>query len=305
LSLPHLAHRAALYNAIRAFFAAKQVLEVETPILASAAVPEPSIEPLKTILFNRKIMYLQTSPELAMKRLLVEGSGAIFQICKVFRDEELGSLHTPEFSMLEWYRPGYDHNQLIAEVDELLQYLLACPAAQQLSYIEAFKIYLDLHPLETDLAILQHKVQQYAPNAALYDRDTCLQLLMTHIIEPQLIGATPWVITEFPASQAALARKINSDVAARFEFYMQGMELANGFYELNDVNEQRQRFMQDLQQRQLNHQELLPIDEEFLAALQRGLPDCAGVAVGIDRLLMLQLGAQHIDEVLSIKVNFE
>jgi lysyl-tRNA synthetase class 2 len=303
--LKNLHLRARLYRNIRDFFAAQKVLEVETPNLSGACVPDPNIEPFHT--HGSKPLFLHTSPELPMKRLLAAGSGAIFQITKVFRDGEVGRWHNPEFSLLEWYRPGFNQNDLIIEVDELLQTLLHCPPISRLNYCEVFEQHTSLHPLHSPLLALQ----DYATQSGLQDghsleRDTCLQFILCHHIEPQLGHTCPTVITDFPASQAALARKRadNPQLAERFEVYVQGIELANGFYELTDPVEQRQRFERDLAKRQAQDMPTYPLDERFLAAIDAGLPDCAGVALGLDRLLMLMAGASHIHEVLAFPVDY-
>ncbi|HID98915.1 MAG TPA: EF-P lysine aminoacylase GenX [Thiotrichaceae bacterium] len=295
--------RARVYKEIRAFFDQRDVLEVETPILSGACVPDLNIEPFYTDYHgpNPKRLFLQTSPELAMKRLLAAGSGPIFQICKVFRDGEAGRWHHPEFSLLEWYRPGFNKEDLIEEVDVFLQTLLHCRSAEHLRYCTVFEHYTGLHPLDTALSVLQAYAAQFGfPDVGQLDRDTCLQLILSHQIEPHLGQIRPTVITDFPASQAALARKRVDDPewAERFEVYVQGIELANGFYELTDPIEQRERFEADLRKRQASNLPIYPLDEAFLAALESGLPDCAGVALGLDRLLMLIAGASHIDEVL-------
>jgi elongation factor P--(R)-beta-lysine ligase len=305
--LAALQSRTLLYNDIRRFFAARQVLEVETPILSAGCVPDPNIEPLSTDYHgpNPKRLFLQTSPELAMKRLLVANSGAIFQICKVFRDGEAGRWHNPEFTLLEWYRPGFKQEDLIQEVDELLQTLLHTSPSERISYCAVFEQYTGLHPLQSSLSVLQNYISQFGiQQVALLERDTCLQLILSLQIEPQLGKTCPTVITDFPASQAALARKRkdNPQLAERFEVYVQGIELANGFYELNDPIEQRQRFEQDLDKRKKLNLPTYPLDEHFLAALEQGLPDCAGVALGLDRLLMLITGASHIHEVLAFPI---
>ncbi|MDM8566750.1 EF-P lysine aminoacylase EpmA [Candidatus Halobeggiatoa sp. HSG11] len=299
-SLEMLQLRTKLYQDIRKFFANRQVLEVETPILSTGSVPEPTIEPLHTNYSNKTQLFLQTSPELAMKRLLAAGSGAIFQITKVFRDNEVGRWHNPEFTMLEWYRPKFNKMDLIKEVDELLQTLLKSQSAECINYCELFEKYTGLNPLRASLQELQTYVQD-VQNPQLLERDTCLQLILSQQIETKLGKKYPTIITDFPASQAALARKKtdNPQLAERFEVYVQGVELANGFYELTDPIEQRQRFEQDLVTRKKLNLPTHPLDEDFLAALEAGLPDCSGVAVGLDRLLMLITGAKHIHEVLA------
>ncbi len=297
--------RASLYQQIREFFYERKVLEVETPIFSAACVPDQHIEPFHSQYHgpNPKRLFLHTSPELAMKRLLAADIGAIFQITKVFRDEEAGRWHNPEFTLLEWYRPGFNQDDLIQEISQLLQTLLHCPPAEVLTYCAAFEQYTGLHPLNSSLSILQDYTSQFGLQDL--DRDTCLQLIFSHKIEPKLTHLT--VIKDFPATQAALARKRldNPELAERFEVYMQGIELANGFYELTDPVEQRQRFEQDLAKRRALNLATYPIDERFLAALESesGLPDCAGVALGLDRLLMLMVGASHINQVLAFPVD--
>ena len=306
--LKNLHLRARLYKDIRNFFADRQVLEVETPILSASCVPDPNIEPFYTNYHgpNPKNLILQTSPELPMKRLLAAGSGAIFQISKVFRDGEAGRWHNPEFSLLEWYRPGFNQNDLITEIDELLQIILKCQPASRLTYCEVFTKYTSLHPLNTITLALQDYANQLGlQNSYSSTRDTCLQFIFSHKVEPQLGQVCPTVITDFPATQAALARKRadNPELAERFEIYIRGIELANGFYELTDPKEQRQRFERDLSIRQALNMPNHPLDEHFLAALEAGLPDCAGVAVGLDRLLMLIANVSHINAVLAFPIN--
>jgi len=296
--------RAQLYQTLRDFFAKRQVLEVETPILSAASAPDPMIMPFYTDYHGPepKRLFLHTSPELAMKRLLAAGSGAIFQITKVFRDGEAGRWHNPEFSLLEWYRPAWRQAQLIDEVEALLHCVYPCAPAQRLSYCSLFEQYTGLHPLEIPLAQLQTYVAQKGLMGR-HNRDTCLQWLLTEHIEPQLIA--PTVITDFPATQAALAQR-RADaphLAQRFEVYIQGLELANGFYELTDPIEQRQRFEADIATRKRLGLPVYPLDEHFLAALAAGLPPCAGVALGLDRLLMLMTQKAHIRDVLSFAID--
>ncbi len=307
-SLAAIQARAQLYQQIRQFFAARQVLEVETPILSAAAVPEPAIAPLHTRYHAAKTLplFLQTSPELPMKRLLAAGSGAIFQIAKVFRDGEAGRLHNPEFSMLEWYRPEFNQDDLLQEISDLLQLVLMCPPASSISYCEAFEIHVGCCPLSAPLTQLQEKVKALGYDAAAsLERDACLQLLVSYLVEPHLGIQAPVFLTDFPATQAALARKKpdNPQLAARFEVYYHGIELANGFEELTDAQEQRQRFEAELAQRATLDLPQHPLDEHFLAALAAGMPACSGVALGLDRLLMLQLGANHIHDVLTFPID--
>lgn len=297
--------RAHLLKQIRAFFAVRGVLEVETPLLASSCAPEAGILPFATTYHEARQtrpLYLQSSPELAMKRLLAAGSGPIFQINRAFRDGESGRLHNPEFTLLEWYRPGFKLDALLKEINELLRLLLGCPEAERRSYASLFIEYLGLDPLICELHILRERAAHYGlVSAAQEERDTCLQFLMSSQIEPRLGQRAPVFVYDYPASQAALAQLNPRDprLAERFEVYYKSMELANGFHELRDANEQRQRFQQEQARRERQGQPNTPLDEYFLAALEAGMPDCCGVALGVDRLLMLMLGAEHIDEVLS------
>jgi len=308
-SLTMLKIRARLLQRIRAFFQEREVLEVETPLLSSAAVTDPHIESYAIKHSQHgKLRYLHTSPEFAMKRLLAAGSGSIYQVCKVFRQGEVGRQHNPEFTMLEWYRLGFDHQQLMAEVDSLLRELLdgylTLGDTQRLTYEDAFVQYAGLDPHSASIDQLQAKVKEQGIDVTGLDenhKDPWLDLLMTHVVEAALPRECPVFIYDYPASQAALARIRQDDppVAERFELYIYGMELANGFHELADAQEQRQRFVADNQMRAAAGLSSMPIDEDFLAALDAGLPACAGVALGVDRLVMLAAGAKSISEVLA------
>ncbi len=305
--LQNICLRARLYQDLRQFFATRQVLEVETPILSAGCLPDPMIRSFVTEYHGNlpRRLFLHTSPEFPMKRFLATYHIPIYQITKVFRDGEAGRKHNPEFTMLEWYRPDFTQNELIEEVDDLLQTVLHCPPAQRISYCDLFEQSIQLHPLQTPLATLQHYATKFKIDPVeQLDRDTCLQLIMSCDIEPQLGNTCPLVVTDFPASQAALARKNpnHPQLAERFEVYFQGLELANGFYELTDPVEQRQRFVQDLEKRHTLGLPSVPLDEHFLAALEAGLPDCAGVAVGLDRLLMIMANANHIQEVIAFPI---
>lgn len=294
--------RALMFTQVRQFFAEREVLEVETPLACARSITDPYIQP-----FTVDDKYLQTSPEYAMKRLLAAGSGSIYQICKAFRKEEAGNMHNPEFTMLEWYRLGFDHKQLMQEVDELLQLLLGNKeAAIKRSYADVFNEFIGINPHISDIGQLKvcakkHNINLSANVAEELSITDWLQLLMSHVIEPQLTGPLPWIIYDFPAPQAALAKVIESEhpVAARFEVYMQGVELANGYYELLDAAEHRKRFTQDNVKRSQSGVNTHELDERLLAALDAGMPDCAGIALGLDRVLMLKLQAKSIAEVLS------
>ncbi|MDY6981256.1 MAG: EF-P lysine aminoacylase EpmA, partial [Pseudomonadota bacterium] len=256
--------------------------------------------------------YLHTSPEYPMKRLLAAGSGPIYQVCKVFRAGEAGRRHNPEFTMLEWYRPGFDHHALMQEVDDLVRALLADAFSLEetcrFSYRDLFLRYLQLDPFTCTVKELQQQARQQHIDIAHHpdmERDNWLDLLLTHVIEPQLPANRPVFVYDYPASQGALARLQQQNditVASRFELYLGGLELANGYHELQDPAEQRQRFERDQQQRQQQGRFVPEIDEKFLAALEHGLPDCAGVALGLDRLLMIASGKDDIRDVLSFSI---
>ncbi|AWB65813.1 elongation factor P lysine(34) lysyltransferase [Saccharobesus litoralis] len=315
-SISALKQRANTLAQIRKFFAERDVLEVETPLLASSGVTDLHLENMQSQFYGPgchqgKTLYLQTSPEYAMKRLLAAGSGCIYQICKAFRNDEAGRHHNPEFTLLEWYRVGFDAKQLMHEVDHLLQQILNCPSADYLTYQQAFMQFTQLDPLDGDLARLKHFLvdNNEADLTTLYqdqanEYDTLLQYIFNQYIEPQIGQQQPCFIYQFPASQAALAKLSAQDsrVAERFEVYFKGIELANGFDELTDANEQRRRFEHDNQLRQEHGLATKPIDEYLLAALKTGIPQCAGVALGIDRLVMLAQQAAHIHEIQSFNI---
>lgn len=308
-----LKHRAQTLASIRQFFADKAVMEVETPCLSHATVTDLHLVSFATEFVGPgysqgKTLYLQTSPEYAMKRLLAAGSGSIYQINRAFRNEEAGRFHNPEFTLLEWYRVGFDDFALMDEVDELLQQVLGTDKAQQCSYQSVFMTYLNIDPLDTTVAVLQEVLQQHGMGdiAAEIDcLDTLLQMLFGEVIEPQIGRDVPCFIFHFPASQASLAKLHQPDprVAERFEVYFKGIELANGFHELTDGDEQLSRFKQDNAKRVAAGKQANVIDHHLIDALYAGLPDCAGVALGIDRLMMLAQGQDSIDQVLAFAVD--
>ena len=306
-----LKRRAKLLANVRRFFSVRNVLEVNTPILSSAAPTAPYLDSFSTRFeagSDSKDLYLHTSPEFAMKRLLSAGSGAIYQIATVFRNGELGRQHAPEFSMLEWYRPGFSLTDLMTEVDALMQQVIGLPAAVSFPYRDLFVKYLQLDIYQADDVLLkQIALDRIAGLTADWqtDRDGWLEMLMSEIIEPQLKALEmPVMVTEFPASQAQLAKiEMNADghhVASRFELYAGGMELANGYDELCDATELRQRFEQDNQLRLQQGKPQMPIDENLLTAMQSGLPQCSGVALGLDRLMMLYFAENNISQVQGI-----
>lgn len=303
--------RAALMARIRGFFGAAGVLEVETPILSAAAATDPALASLASHWHwagTTRWLSLHTSPELPMKRLLAAGSGPIYQTCKVFRDGERGRLHHPEFTLLEWYRPGWDHLRLMDEVADLARVALDDDLpVERLSYRDLFRERLGIDPWGvTDADLTRVAVARGIGGAARLklSRDGWLDLLLTHCLEPGLGRGRLTFIYDYPPSQAALARCRAGppQVAERFELYLDGIELANGFHELTDVTEQRRRFQADLRDRAAAGQPCPPLDEAFLAALTAGMPAAAGVALGIDRLLMRYLDLDQIDDVLAFPI---
>ncbi len=306
-----LRQRARLLTAVRAFFAERGVLEVETPLLSAATVPDlhlASLSCTQEAAGVRLRRYLQTSPEFAMKRLLAAGSGAIYQICKAFRDGEAGQLHNPEFTLLEWYRPGFDHHRLMDEMDELLAVVLGSRPARRSTYGEVFERHTGIDPHHASILDLRRAAEVGGveiSGAEPTERDDWLHLLMSHLVEPHLGRGRPTFIHDYPASQAALARVRPGDpaLAERFEVYVESVELANGFHELTDAAEQRRRFEADIERRRAAGLEDVAIDERLLAALESGLPECAGVAVGIDRLVMLATGQREVGKVMSFSTD--
>ncbi|MDH5172198.1 MAG: EF-P lysine aminoacylase EpmA [Gammaproteobacteria bacterium] len=297
--------RAALLGRIRRFFAERDVLEVETPLLCSRGITDPTIEPLiveRGVSLGRP-RYLQTSPEYAMKRLLACHGQPIFQLARAFRDGEAGSRHNPEFTLLEWYRPGFDHHALMAEVAELVHHCIGERPLHSRSYRQLFLELLAVDPFTATIAELAAVARDRIDTGTIAgDRDLWLDLLMSHLIEPQLAGRGMWFVYDYPASQAALARTESSEgfmVGQRFELYVDGIELANGYFELLDAAEQRRRFERDNARRREYALPERPLDERLLAALEHGLPECSGVALGVDRLLMLATGAGDIRQVLA------
>jgi lysyl-tRNA synthetase class 2 len=295
----------------REFFKHRGVLEVETPILSAAAVSDPQIESLATQIAGLPgRVYLCPSPEYAMKRLLASGSGDIYQICKVFRDAERGRWHNPEFTMIEWYRLGFDDAALMDEVETLIGELLApmrrLEAAERLSYSVALQRHAGVDAFSSSEAELREAAIRHGISCeAELDRDAKLDLLMGLVVGPRLGRDRPCFICDYPASQAALARLRPADprVAARFELYLDGLELANGFHELVQPKEQRSRFTRDLAVRRVRGQRHPPLDENLLAALENGMPDCAGVALGFDRLVAIALGANRLADAMSFDID--
>ncbi len=305
-SIEALRARAYIIHLIRKFFAAHEVMEVETPLLAHSSATDAVIHSFTVEVPGQpSLMYLQTSPEFAMKRLLAAGSGAIYQICKAFRQDESGQRHNPEFTMLEWYRPGFSYTQLMDEVDLLIQTVLPTAAIHRWTYLDLFSHYLNINPFTANTEELKTCASTHGVNVHFEtsDRDDWLNLLMSHLIEPQLQAS---FVYDYPASQAALSqirKKDNYLVAERFELYINGMEIANGYHELCDAKEQEQRFIQDNLKREALGLAILPIDYRLIAALKKGLTECSGVALGIDRLVMLVLESKTIADVLSFSIH--
>ena len=304
-TLDALRARGDILASIRGFFAERGVLEVETPALSEATVTDVHLHSIACRLEAAgRPHYLQTSPEYAMKRLLAAGSGPIYQICKAFRDGERGRRHNPEFTMLEWYRPGWDHHRLMDEVDELLQAVLGVAAGERLSYADAFRRHAGVDPYAATDDDLRSRAAAFSVSGvAELDRDDLLNLLLSHTVEARLGVGRPTFLFDYPASQAALARIRPGDppVAERFEVFIDGIELANGFHELADPEEQRRRFEADLAERRRRGLPEVAVDERLLAALSSGLPDCAGVALGVDRLVMLLADAASLDDVMAFR----
>lgn len=304
-----LQQRARLYAGIRRFFADRSVLELETPMLSAAGNTDPNIESFHTRFYGHVdagagVRYLRTSPEFALKRLLAEGIGDCYELGRVFRNGESGSRHNPEFTMLEWYRVGWDERRLAREVVELTQTILAgvgrSVGVRVLGYMELYRSALGLDPHVAGIESLKAPLRAYAINEDGLERDDWLDLLMTHCLQPYFPADVITVIHDYPASQCALAqvRDGSPPVAERFEVYLGPQELANGYHELRDAAEQRRRHERDNGLRRRRGQQAVPIDENLLGVLA-DMPDCSGVALGVDRLLMAMLGSEAMSDVLA------
>jgi lysyl-tRNA synthetase class 2 len=296
--------RAERLRIVRRFFELRGVLEVETPLLCRAGVTDLQLASLAVETPDAGRRWLQTSPEYAIKRLLAAGVGACYQITRGFRAGEAGRLHNPEFSLLEWYRPGFDQYALMREVAELCGEVMAPRPVQFVSYRDAFLETLALDPLRVDSGRLREvAMARLGPADWIADaeRDELLDALAGGVICPALGHGNFTFLTGFPADQAALARRdpANPEVAERFELFIDGVEIANGFHELADAVEQRQRFEDDRAQRARRGLPPMDVDERLLAALGAGLPDASGVALGLDRLMMIALGKDDLDSVMA------
>jgi lysyl-tRNA synthetase class 2 len=308
--------RATILQQIRQFFADRNVVEVETPALSQGTVTDVYLDALSckydfladSPADHSTELFLQTSPEFHMKRLLASGYGCIYQIAKAFRHEESGNHHNPEFTMLEWYRIGFNQFELMSEVAELLQVVIGGDKALLTSYQDTFIEIISVDPLVATFDELVEVLNKYNKAAdwliKMNDADLLLQFIFTEIIEPTIGVNEPQFIYDFPIAQASLAKRSTDDprVAQRFECYFKGIELVNGFNELTDATEQVARFEQDNAKRNAQGLEIKPIDKNFIAALNHGLPQCSGVALGVDRLIMLALDIKNISEVQSFSI---
>lgn len=309
-SLDAIRLRARLYAEVRAFFSERGVLEVETPVLSASGNTDPNVASFATTFTGHvqsgpRTRWMRTSPEFAMKRLLAAGIGDCYELGRVFRDGEAGSRHNPEFTMLEWYRVGWDHQRLIDEVVELLARSLRLVGREarmrRIAWRDLYREALALDPYTASEAQLVAALGDVQVDPAGLERDDWLDLLLTHRLQPAFDPGELLAVHDFPASQCALARIRSGDppLAERFEIYLGPLELANGYHELKDPDEQRRRFSGDCRRRDQRAAIGPPIDEMLLAALRAGLPDCAGVALGIERLLMAMLHADRIRDVLA------
>lgn len=307
-SIEALRLRSRLNAVIRGFFAERDVLEVETPVLSQAGNTDPNIASFQLEFSGRtdgapRTRWLRTSPEFAMKRLLCSGVGDCYELGRVFRDGDAGGRHNPEFTLLEWYRVGWNHLRLIDESIALVQAALALTGRQATSrsvtYRDLYREVLGIDPMMASDDDLRAGLGDVAIDPAGLRRDDWLDLLMTHRIQPQFDADELLAVIDYPASQCALARVRDTvpPVAERFELYLGPLELANGYHELCDADEQQRRFRQDLEVRQARGASSPPVDQHLLAALGNGLPDCAGVALGVDRLLMAMKGTDRIADV--------
>ncbi len=300
-SVEVLKRRAEYLRSIRQFFDQRSVVEVDVPVLGARTVSDPHLSSLSLEL-NQRNYFLQTSPEFFLKRLLAHGCGSVYSMGKAFRQDEVGNRHNPEFTMLEWYRLGFDERQLAQEVVDLIKHLGEPKQVQFLSYAEAFEAHIGVNPHSASSEELESIGQQKLHVSWSNEpKNTWLDLLFSHLVEPNF-DDTLTVVSDFPASQCALAKLGENEeglqVAKRFEVYWRGIELANGYLELTDANIQRERFEKDLDERHAMGVSAVELDEKFLMALEAGIPECAGVALGVDRLLMCLLNKKSITEVM-------
>ncbi len=317
-SMMALKERAALYRSIRSYFDRQGVMEVETPMLSASATVDVYIDSFHCDFKpigggHSQGCYLHTSPEFAMKRLLAAGIGDIYSMGRVFRNGEAGGRHNPEFTMLEWYRVGMDQQRLMDDVTNLLGTVSSFIEVRRCSYGELFQELLAINPHTASDGELSRLVEEKVDaRLAGLDRNDCLDLLFSNLIEPTLGADDPNALSgvfvyDYPASMSALARirknEGGNDVAARFELFVNGVELANGYHELLDADEQLSRFKEEQRKREDRGFPVYPFDQRLVDALEHGMPDCAGVALGVDRLLMLMLKTNNISDVVAFHFN--
>ena len=293
-----LEYRNSIFKTLRNFFSDRGVLEVDVPLLGKSTVTDPNIDTIVTC-SELQPAFLQTSPEIFMKRLLASGTGDIFTLTRAFRSAEEGVLHNPEFTLLEWYRIAWDEHRLMEEVAELISSLMPSVATSKISYAQIFRDTLGLDPHDTALENLQNMVNHNGLEEWSGDtRSNCLNVLFERLVQPSLPDGL-FFVYEYPACQAALANlHMNKDgqtVSRRFEVFLNRIELANGYFELTDLDEHRKRFEKDREERINIGKPIMENDKYFLDALESGLPSCSGVALGVDRLLMQLLGVTKID----------
>lgn len=303
--LNRLRDRSCMLQKSREFFTNRGLIEVDCPLLSDSAAVDAHIDLITATYAQKETRYLHSSPEYGMKRLLSEGMGDIFQLAHVFRDGESGNNHNPEFSLVEWYRIGWTFEQMIAETCEYIQLFLAPLPIVSITYREAFQKYANLDSSNATTESLVHYLHTHQIPVYIgiehADKDDLLNLILAHTIEPHLGQGNLTALTHYPVTQAALAKTVQMQgewVAERFEIYHKGKELANGYHELTNPSEQKKRFEEANVKRQELGKKALPIDFRFLEALNQGIPDCCGVAVGFDRLMMLRHHSQHIADIL-------
>jgi lysyl-tRNA synthetase class 2 len=307
--------RASLLARLREFFAARGFLEVETPLLSADVVVDRHLDPFETMFLPhgcygvaRQQLYLQTSPEFAMKRLMAAGGEKIYQVTRAFRQGEVGRLHNPEFTIVEWYERGVGYEAGMLFLSDLAELLLNRGPAERLTYAEAFHRFVGVEALTDDVPKLRAagKSKGIVPPSSFGDgdRDAWLDWLLIELVEPQLGHGQPTILCDYPPTQAALAQLRSTDppVAERFELYVDGIELANGYHELLDANVLRERNRENNRLRALDGKPTLPEESRLLAAMDAGLPHCTGVALGFDRVVMLAAGAKSLAEVLAFPV---
>ncbi|MEE8119392.1 MAG: EF-P lysine aminoacylase EpmA [Gammaproteobacteria bacterium] len=294
--------RARLFSAVREFFKSRKVMEVDTPVLSRFASCDPNLHSLQSSIAKQHV-FLHTSPEFFMKRLLAAGSGDIYSIARVFRDDEQGKLHNPEFLLLEWYRVNFDLESMARETVELLGQLLGLSLDQDFrlrTYSDVFKEHAGIDPLNASRKEMEQITGEIGLDTTTLDRDGLLDAIASMKVFPQLGKNCLDVVTEYPASQASLAEidSANDAIAKRFEVFLHGIELANGFRELQDADEQATRFEADNEKRRKAGKAVMPIDQFLIDALVEGLPACAGVAVGLDRVFMLAQGNSSVENAM-------